>query len=330
MVQHCKSCRQEKEPSEFRKDSRDFKTCNVCRVKKGLRRLTLDDCKIYAEGKGGLCSSEEYKNNRTSMKWRCGDVHEWLATFDSIKRGSWCPHCAGTAPLSLKECQEFALNKGGECVSTNYKNNNTNMKWKCSDGHKWVTPFSIIKNNGAWCPHCAEKAPLSLEQCQELAISKGGKCLSTEYKNTKTKMNWQCSDGHEWTARFSDIKKGSWCPQCSSGRSEQLCREIFEEEFGKKFPNVRPKFLNGLELDGYCEELNLAFEYNGQQHYEYIPHFHRNGMKDFENQQERDRRKYKICAKKDIKLILIPYQFDYRKPEALKNYIIDACSDVKF
>ena len=29
-----------------------------------------------------------------------------------------------------------------------------------------------------------------------------------------------------------------------------------------------------LELDGYCSELNLAFEYNGPQHYKIVPEFH--------------------------------------------------------
>lgn len=33
---------------------------------------------------------------------------------------------------------------------------------------------------------------LSLKECQDLAISRGGKCLSTEYINNQTHMEWKC------------------------------------------------------------------------------------------------------------------------------------------
>ena len=100
-----------------------------------------------------------------------------------------------------------------------------------------------------------------------------------------------------------------------------MCREIMEKYLLEPFPNTRPDFLEGLELDGYNEELNIAFEYNGKQHYEYIPHFHRNGEEDFETQKERDRKKYRICREKKINLIIIPYQYDYTTPDELDDFI---------
>ena len=44
-----------------------------------------------------------------------------------------------------------------------------------------------------------------------------------------------------------------------------------------------------LELDYYCEELKLAFEYNGIQHYKYSSKFHNNNIENFYKQQERDK-----------------------------------------
>lgn len=271
MTQHCKSCRKEKEEIEFNKDGRDFKTCNLCRIKRN----------------GG----------------------------------------ENTQRLTIEECKEYALNKGGECLSETYKNCMIKMKWKCSENHEWEATFNAIKTQNQWCPYCSGKHNNNIKVCKEFALNKNGECLSNEYKNKETHMLWRCSEKHEWEATFGKIKNaGRWCPQCSSGRSEQLCREIFEEHYNAKFPTKKPKFLKGLELDGYNKELNIAFEYNGKQHYEYTPHFHRNGEQDFINQQERDRMKYRICAKKNIKLILIPYKFDCYKPDKLKIFILDAIS----
>jgi hypothetical protein len=112
-----------------------------------------------------------------------------------------------------------------------------------------------------------------------------------------------------------------WCPRCAGYKSEELCREIIEKYLLEKFPKKKPKFLQGLELDGYSEELNMAFEYNGIQHDDYIPHFHRNGVEDFERQIERDLKKYKICREMGVNLIIIPHQYDYKHPEELDAFI---------
>jgi hypothetical protein len=83
----------------------------------------------------------------------------------------------------------------------------------------------------------------------------------------------RCADGHEWEAQPSDVKGGHWCPECTIHVSERICREMFERIFDKKFPKRKPKWLlnpdtgKKMELDGFCKELNLAFEYQGQHHY---------------------------------------------------------------
>ena len=48
-----------------------------------------------------------------------------------------------------------------------------------------------------------------------LAKKHNGKCLSKYYKNNRTKLIWQCSEGHIWRTKPSSIKSGSWCKKCS-------------------------------------------------------------------------------------------------------------------
>jgi len=57
-----------------------------------------------------------------------------------------------------------------------------------------------------------------LRKFQEIATSKGGKCLSTEYINNYTKLTFECKNGHIWNASPTSISNnGSWCGQCNGG-----------------------------------------------------------------------------------------------------------------
>jgi len=99
---------------------------------------------------------------------------------------------------------------------------------------------------------------------------------------------------------------------------EERCRIIFENIFGVSFERCRPNFLKNpktgknLELDGYNSTIitplgmGLAFEYNGEQHYTYVPKFHKS-PEDLIDQQERDRLKVALCKKNKVLLITIPY-----------------------
>jgi hypothetical protein len=107
----------------------------------------------------------------------------------------------------------------------------------------------------------------------------------------------------------------------SSGEIE--CRRVAEKLTGKAFPKKRPSFLHNkitnsnLELDCYCEELRIAIEYNGKQHYEYVPYFH--ASKDaFYNTKYRDDIKNKLCCENNVVLITVPYTIPINK---IENYI---------
>ena len=127
---------------------------NWCPYCSGNAKLTLKSCQKFAKDKRGKCLSEKYTNNKQKLDWVCSEGHTWKSCFSHIKNNNrWCPKCGGTAKLSLKDCQEFVKNKGGQCLSKKYKNAQTKMEWKCVIGHKWNTNFNHIKN-GNWCPKC--------------------------------------------------------------------------------------------------------------------------------------------------------------------------------
>jgi hypothetical protein len=112
----------------------------------------------------------------------------------------------------------------------------------------------------------------------------------------------------------------------SESRGEKALRQVLEQIFKEKFPNVRPDWLVNpktnycLELDCYSEKLKLAFEYQGFQHYEPVEFW--GGKKSFEEQLERDKIKKTICNAKGITLIEIDSRaYPHNKKNKLKQHI---------
>ncbi len=110
----------------------------------------------------------------------------------------------------------------------------------------------------------------------------------------------------------------------NDSRLELRSKFILEDIFKKPFYKIRPDFLRNdvtgcnLEIDLYNDDLKLAVEVQGDQHYKFIPFFHRN--KDaFLNQRYRDAMKKEKCKQNGITLIEIPYSVGEKK---LKSYII--------
>jgi hypothetical protein len=79
-----------------------------------------------------------------------------------------------------------------------------------------------------------------------------------------------------------------------------------------------------MELDGYCEEIGFAFEYQGEQHFEKHKMFHQS-MSDLTSQVRRDKRKQRLCAEHSVKLMLIPYDIPQ---EELPRFIVKTCRDM--
>ena len=52
--------------------------------------------------RGGKCLAERYVNSQSKIEWMCERGHRWLASFNSVKQGSWCPQCKAEKRESLK------------------------------------------------------------------------------------------------------------------------------------------------------------------------------------------------------------------------------------
>ena len=148
---------------------------------------------------------------------------------------------------------------------------------------------------------------------------------------------------------------------------EDRARAILERLTGKKFPTVGgargggPQWLLGMELDGYCPELMMAFEFQGPVHYRFYPAMSSttplvsrllwvhptaavpltkleatsvgNGLDDRYRRwlisRENDKRKAEILRERGIALIEIPHIVADEGGEALNLYIQSRLADIE-
>ncbi len=120
-----------------------------------MRGLTLEDCKIEARDRDGLCLSDSYKNVRTLMSWQCSKGHIWQARLQDIRSGTWCRQCSIiNKRLTIDECHRLADTHGGKCLSLEVNNCQEKLTWQCKLDHSWTSTMISVKT-GRWCKKCA-------------------------------------------------------------------------------------------------------------------------------------------------------------------------------
>jgi hypothetical protein len=128
-----------------------------------------------------------------------------------------------------------------------------------------------------------------------------------------------------WTKRYQLVKPGVEQSKGKDSKGEVECRRVLESIFKVPFKKCRPNMLrnpvtdgeNNLEIDCYNDELKIGVEYNGVQHYKYVPYFHKT-RDAYNNQKYRDHIKRELCQKNGIFLIEVPYTV---KIEDIESFI---------
>jgi hypothetical protein len=80
----------------------------------------------------------------------------------------------------------------------------------------------------------------------------------------------------------------------------------------------RPEWLEGLELDIFLPEVDLAIEYQGRQHFEAIEHW--GGVEGLQRQQENDARKAAACASRGVDLVYFTWE-DELTPQLVEERV---------
>ncbi len=312
--------------------------CRICGVRAAAKKRmhSLEDMQRLADEFRGVFASEEYMGSQVKHRWRCTQYPshpEFEMIPNAVQQGQWCPTCGGNSKPTLTEINELARSKHplARCMSTEYQNSSTALDWLCGvEGHlPFTQTYKSVKYDGGWCDQCQQAKPRLTKYNRELlarfASSIGGALVSEDqYRSTKQRLRWRCADGHEFSRSLDSILSNhSFCPNCTkrTGLREQCIRELFSHMFAVPFERRRdlPWLINdrgnAMELDGYNSEISIAFEHNGQQHYELDGYFmtHPDQLK---SRLADDADKVRLCMKHGIALIVIPFYVPLKEIQA--------------
>ena len=228
-----------------------------------------------------------------------------------------------------KAISAYCTGRGGTLVTPRITLGTDRAIFRCANGHQWEAKAEAVMQLKTWCPHCAGMTPRTLDELRFIAESRGGRLLSTVYVNVDATYNFECVLGHQFSNMFKKVERGQWCPTCNKGRiSEEVSRTTFEQLFGVPFQKKRPQWLRNsrgriMELDGANFELNLAFEYQGAQHFEKT-HLITDDVKLAQRIAD-DKTKVELCKEHGITLVVLTYKMQYEDfPSEIRQQLISA------
>lgn len=261
------------------------------------------------------------------------DGYRWSTSASSLLHGSNCPRCSGKERYTLDDVKEKVrwITPSIEIVSTEYMGIDKPLDCVCNVcSHKFRTSAGHLFN-GSGCPKCAGVARKDTESFK-LRLSHINPSIEVlgEYVNNKTPVLCMCKVcGHKWYGTPNAmLSHAHGCPKCNLSRGERrissyLDKNNIKYSIQQTFEGCYDK--QYLPFDFYLPAMNVAIEYDGQQHFSPISF----GVDDedciakFETTKLHDEIKTAYCRNHNIKLIRIPYT-DFNKIEQILNKLIVA------
>lgn len=180
--------------------------------------------------------------------------------------------------------------------------------WKCTKGHSYqMAVYNKVKHEKS-CPVCSGHKTVSgvndfatcyPEIAKEWHPVKNGDLLPSQVsKKNGRKVWWLCKYGHEWQATIRDrTTDKTGCPKCRSRRLTSFSEQAIYYYVKKLYPDTvnryKEIFDNGMELDIFVPSIRVGIEFDGA------------AWHNTEELHQKERTKYQICQKNNIKLIRV-------------------------
>ena len=271
-----------------------------------------------------------FVDSNSNIMIKC-PIHGWFE--QNVRRhmnGQGCPQCGNESKrekmsISLEEFIERANklhNNKYDYSKVSYKNNKDYITIICPihgefeqrvDGH-------LI---GRGCSKCVGRDKTTEEFINEAKLIHGDRYdySMTNYINASTKVDIKCNKcGRVFSQMPWSHLQNHGCPHCKMSKLELeiesfLIENEIEFESQKKFD-----WLGKQSLDFYLPKYNIGIECQGEQHFYGSRCFGKKEMQDVIV--ERDKNKYDLCIKNNLKIIYYSDQLD-----KIGNYFVDILTD---
>lgn len=249
-----------------------------------------------------------------------------------------CSYCSGRGKTN-EDILPLIKNKDVELISKYYGNEKP-IKCRCKKcGNEWTTLPKALITNGAGCPICGKLKAVKAETktkaqfIKDLAKVNSHIEVLGDYVNTHTKIKCRCKiDDTIWYAYPANLLNNSaGCPCCNISLSERMLLNILKGlkiNFIPQYTIKDCKHISNLKFDAFDIDNNIAFEYNGEQHYRPVDFAGKGeewARQEFEKTSNRDKAKTEFCKNNNIPMIIIPYW----ERENMESYIINKLNELK-
>jgi len=285
----------------------------------------------------------DYKTTYDEVIISCSEHGEFKQKPVYHIKGSACPKCnvGGKKQIGIDKFIKRAHKVHGDRYDYSkavYKGADVKLTIICSEHGEFEQTPSKHTNREYGCRLCGIKKRVEESRMtKEQFVKKANKKHNNKYDYSLIK-----SLGHKLEKRVSfvtegedteidrnmvdiindpiiHINTGSGCPSCNESNGEKIIAQILTErgiEFKRQKRWSKCKDKNPLPFDFYIPSLNLAIEYDGEQHF--IPKLCWSGKEEFEKIKRRDVIKNQFCSDEKIKLLRINYTENVKE----KLYII--------
>ena len=239
-------------------------------ISRSEQQKSLERLACFAEKHRGKLLDTAWRGTHVPHRFTDENGYSFTRTPDYLKRWGWPrDNRRSLSPEERhKELSEKAASVGFSLVDEEWLGRHSY--------HSFVDPFGAAVSlkpafflNKKGSRKMRTAAHKHLAQLEAACSARGGKLLSAKWVGASALYDIEDENGIRHRIRGSRLKTGSW-PRSNGLTSEPLCRQALEHLFGKPFPKNNTVLTTPLtgsqrswELDGYCEELQVAFEYQG-------------------------------------------------------------------
>lgn len=273
-------------------------------------------------------SKINYINSKTKMEIICPKHGSFFQNADNHFLGKGCPICANEtlAKSKIKGISyhlELAKKKHnnyydyslvGDCVKVKDK-----IKIICPK-HGVFEQVLDLHKRGQGCPICANEMLSIIQRDSTQSFVNKAKLIHgdkydysrVKYNKSNIKVDIICPKHGSFKQSPNKHLMGEGCPLCKNSIGENIIERYLTENNIYHIRQYKVELdyklfsRNKLRIDFYLPTYKMFIEFNGGQHYIYIPMFHKT-EEDFQKQVERDKRLKQYCKDNKIKLIVIKY-----------------------